>query len=1047
MRTLLLLIAFATSLLAIDTGEFSLIIMKEGKPLAQQKVIIFKKSDAVRIDNPGSYNKHAEFQTDSDGALYTVLPVGSYQMQVVTKSAGKPQAFVRKNFVIKKGKESQLIIMLKEDNTLAFEDEEAPKSASVEHNVTKAIAAEGFVQLTLRSAENDAAIEGARVFVKGLNVDVKSDKQGHVIIEAPVGEQTLSIIHSSFSAQTIKVNVLKDETVMKSVELTPAAMELEEFVVLAPQVEGSVAAVMAEERNSDSIASIIGAEQMSKQGDSNAASALKRVAGVTIMGGKYIYVRGLGDRYSATELNGMSLPSPNPTKRTVPLDMFPSGVIGTLQVQKSFTPDITGAFGGGYVNIRTKKSSDEDYVKLKLGLNAHDSYGDEVYSYKGAPSDWTGYDSSYRPFNEAFVASQDVVIGERKPSLKETPQQMQSMLQERDSNNYAEKIPMGGEAQLEVSKSWTINNDHKVSVLGSYGYKKESKLVSYTSHDYLTSKDGVQESTPDNTAVTDQFKTNYQHGGLLNLNYKYRNLDMGYTMLYVLNTLDQTRSVSGTFGENNSDELQNYFEWQERELWTNQFYGGVDYDLGVKNRFDVGFEYATASEYVPNDIYYDYTRLDASKPYEFQARQSRLTYNSRTTKDDLFNLTLKNRSMISFFSDEDYIELGLVSELKEREGRRLELTVQSKITDPAISTGSMNDILNYGNGTDLTYDVTSKPKDQFDASLSRNALYLKGLLKPLEGVDITYGGRYVDLSQSVDQYAVERNIVTTETNTLAFQKFLPSIGAKYAINDANQLKFAYGETFVYPDFREFVDAEFIHPVFLAKVSGNPDLIETDVQSVDLRYDFFFSPTDSVNFSTFYKHMANPIEDTQEFTTGTLPRYSFENSKSADLAGIEIGWYKNLGFLHSFFYHMVFSGNYTYIASQVQLSEEQKSKYVTQNRGLQGLSPQVLNLSLSYEESEDRTLNLSFNKMSERLMRVALKNGTVVYALDDYEVPPNLLDFTWIEQFKVDALNSKMAFTFKIKNILNDETLWKQGDNVTLKYKTGRSYSASISAKF
>lgn len=1047
MKIFILFLTLWTSLLAIDTGEFSLYVMKEGKPLSNQQIVIFKKDTAVRIDNPGAYNKHAEFETDGDGSLYTVLPVGAYQMQIVAKDNGVVQAFVRKNFIIKMHKESQLIIMLKNDNSVAFADEEAPKIAVEENNSTKTELVEGFFQLTLSSSEDKSSIEGARVFVKGLSIDVKTDKQGNVVIKAPVGLQTISIIHSSFSSQTLNVEVIKNETVMKLVELTPAAMELEEFVVLAPQVEGSVASVMAEERNSDSIASIIGAEQMSKQGDSNAASALKRVAGVTIMGGKYIYVRGLGDRYSSTELNGMSLPSPNPTKRTVPLDMFPSGVIGSLQVQKTFTPDVTGAFGGGYVNIRTKKSSDEDYVKLKLGLNAHDSVGTEVYSYDGAPSDWTGFDHSYRPFNDAFIQSQDVVLGERRPSLTDTPQEMKSMLQERNVNNYAEKVPMGGEGQIEVSKSWTIADEHEVSVLGSYNYKKEAKLVTFTSHDYITSRDGVQESTPDNTAVTDQYKTNFQHGGLLNLNYEFRNFDMGYTMLYVVNTIDQTRSVAGTFGENNSDELQSYFEWQERELFVNQVYAGLDYKLLVDNRLDVGFEYATASEYVPNDVFYDYRRTDSTQPYAFQARQSRLTYNSRTTDDELFNFTLKNRSMIPLLSEEDYVELGFVTESKIREGRRLELTVQSKITDPAVNTGSMNDILNYGDGTDLTYDVTSKPKDQFDATLDRNALYLKGLLKPLENVSVTYGGRYVDLRQSVDQYAVERNVVTTETNTLAFQKMLPSLGVKYEVNQENQLKFAYSETFVYPDFREFVDAEFIHPVFLAKISGNPDLIETDIQSLDARYDFFFSPTDSVNVSLFYKHMDNPIEDTQEFTTGTLPRYSFENSLAADLAGFELGWYKNLGFMHSLLDNMTFYGNYTYIASQVELSEEQKQKYVTQDRGLQGLSPQVLNLSISYEESEDRTLNLSYNKMAERLMRVALKNGTVVYALDDYEVPPDLLDFTWIEQFRVESLDTTMAFTFKVKNLLDDETIWKQGDNTTLKYKTGRSYSASISAKF
>jgi TonB-dependent receptor len=398
-------------------------------------------------------------------------------------------------------------------------------------------------------------------------------------------------------------------------------------------------------------------------------------------------------------------------------------------------------------------------------------------------------------------------------------------------------------------------------------------------------------------------------------------------------------------------------------------------------------------------------------------------------------------------SDEDYIELGYVQEDKEREGRRLELTMQSSITDPAVISGPMDGIIDYGTGDLLDFSISSQPKDQYNASLERNAFYFKGLMKPVEDLDLTFGMRHVDLKQSVEQYEIDsNNLVGTTTNSLEFTKNLPSLGAKYNFNEANQVRLAYSETFVYPDFREFVDAEFIHPVFLAKIAGNPDLVETDIQSIDFRYDYFFNKIDSISTSLFYKHMDNPIEDTQTFTTGTLPRYSFENSATADLAGIELSWYKNLGFLTSWLDNFVFSGNYTYIDSKVELTPEQQRKFVTQDRGLQGLSPQVLNLSFTYEESDNRTLNLSYNKMAERLMRVALKNGTVIYALDDYEVPPHLLDFTWTEQFKTDVFGD-MAFTVKIKNILDDETVWKQGDNITLQYKTGRSYSASLSAKF
>ncbi|MBD3825088.1 MAG: carboxypeptidase-like regulatory domain-containing protein, partial [Epsilonproteobacteria bacterium] len=576
MKYAILLIALISSLLAQGAGELSFYILKEGRALANQSVLIINQENKAKI---------GEYVSDSDGYLHALLPVGAYQLQVVAKDGKSAQAFVRKNFIIEANRESQIILSLKSDNSLAFTDVEAPKAATTAQAEVKKIE-NGTVQIALSSSEDKKPIEKARAFVKGMDVEMMSDAKGNILLTLPAGEHTLSIIHSDYSAQTVKVTVTAKENVMKFVELSPASMELEEFVVLAPNVEGSIASVVAEEKNSDSIASVIGSEQMSKQGDSNAASALKRVAGITLMGGKYIYVRGLGDRYSSTELNSMSLPSPNPIKRTVPLDMFPSSVIGSLQVQKSFSSDITGAFGGGYVNIRTKQTKDEDYVKLKMGVNAHSTMGKEATSYQGSKSDWSGYDSSYRPFSSTLNSAMTPTLGQRQPSLSFTNSQMQDFTTSRDLSPKKISVPMGREIGIEASQNLTISDDHEIGVLASYGYKNDAELREYTSYDYLISSAGVMTPTPDNTVTNNVYKDAIQHGGMLNISYSYENFDAKYTKLYVLNTLNQTRDAEGTFGENNSIEHQNYLEWQERELSIDQLSGGIDYTLlETENRF------------------------------------------------------------------------------------------------------------------------------------------------------------------------------------------------------------------------------------------------------------------------------------------------------------------------------------------------------------------------------------------------------------------------------------------------------------------------------
>ncbi|MDF1881445.1 TonB-dependent receptor [Sulfurimonas sp. MAG313] len=1048
MRSLILLITLVSSIWAIDTGTLSFFLMKDGTPLKSQEVIVFKKSEMALIDMPSTYNHHAEFITDEDGYIHTVLPVGTYQLQLVAKVNNIPQAYVKKPFVIEKNKESQLIVSLKEDNTIAFEDSESPKAHDIVVDTNNTAKEKGFVLISLVSSEDDKPVKDARIFVQGESVDVKSDASGNVSLNLLEGEYTISIIHSNFSAQTLKLQVIANETVNKFYEMSPASMELEEFVVLAPQVEGSVAAAIAEERNSESIGNIVGAEQMARQGDSNAASALKRVAGITLIGGKDIYVRGLGDRYSATELNSMALPSPNPIKRTIPLDMFPSSIIGSLEVQKTASADITSGFGGGYVNVRTKKSTDDDYVKFKIGLNAHDSYGKNAVTSENGFNDWTGYDDTFRPFPDGFVNDSKPVVGEAKPELILSNQEIQQMLQQRDVNRQIQSVPLGTELGMEVGTSFDLGDEQELSILATYDYKSRAKLVEYISHDYLISSAGDIQGL-DNTAANNLYRTTVQHGGILNASYRLHNFDVGYTLLYVLNTLDQTRDIEGSFGENNSEELQTYFEWQERELFVNQINGGVDYKLFVDNRFNFGAEYAKASEYVPNDVQYTYLRNQSNEPYQFKRRESQLVFDNRETKDDLSSFYVNNKSMIDLLSEEDYLEFGAMTELKERTYRRVQLQIKSLISnnDPITRTGNPNDIINEGDGSNLDPTLTSQPKDQYNADSKRTAFYFKSMLKPTETMDITFGVRQVDYEQVVDQFKVRSTIVVTEENTLAFKKTLPSISLKYGLTESQQLRFAYSETYVAPDIREFVNSEFIHPVYLAKVSGNPDLIETDIKSIDARYEYYLSSTDMFSFAMFYKDMTNPIEDTRKDTTGTIPRFSFQNAAAAQLAGLELSWYNHLGAISPWFEDLVFSGNYTHIRSSVELTQEQKQTLVTQERNLQGLSPNVINLALSYEDLGTRIVTLSYNKMDERLMRVAIKNGEVILGLDDYEIPPDVVDFTWIEKFNVSALNASMALTFKAKNLLNSETQWQQGGKTTLIYKTGRSYSLSLSSKF
>lgn len=1036
MKKLILLLFFTISLLiGAQKGSASLFVFFNGEPYTGMD---------VNIDGKVTY------KTDAKGLVKVYLDAGRHEAKIMQD--GIPLAYFK--FNVTAGESTQAIITLKEKGKSAKVDVEEPggvkQESSVERMEKMKNLPKGYLLGTVLSSEKKEPVEKVKIYVKGFPVDATTDKKGIFNLELPEGNYSLSVIHPNYSTQTVEnVVITAKETTNRTIEVTPAGLELAEFVVLAPHIEGSVAALVDEQKKSDVIADIVGSEQMSKRGDSNAAAALKRVSGLTIIGGKSIYVRGLGDRYASVELNNMPLPSPNPLKRVVPLDVFPAGVIGSMQVQKTFSPDIPGTFGGGYINIRTRNIPDEDYVKVTIGSEMHSSYGESVSTYKGGSSDWTGFDD-YRKMDSSLVSFAKIKEGSSIASIGSlTPAEQQAMIdtiKKREMKPQQTTVPLGKSVSVELSRNYDYG-EHEFGVLFNYAYKTKSKAVDYNKYRYeiANSKTGELEDTPTSESVVHLYRDSIEHGGMLNLSYKLGDLKTKYTKFYVHNTTNTMRVNEGTFGENSVKKREYYLDWDERTINLDQLIGEYNYALHYDMKLDFGVESAIAEQYQPGNIEYDYYYNNSLDDYVFSLPNSQLNSEYVTSNDTLNSFYLKNKMMFPVSSDKDYLEIGYTQESKEREAdiARYRLDPSNTFNDPAGSS----DIDTLLGTTDQTLFLNSTEKDQYDAKLQRHGSYLKAFLKPIESLEISGGMRNVEYKQILSRYDVVDNIVVKDDRTFDISKELPSLGIKYNFNESNQLRFAYYKSFITPDIREFVPTTFKHPDQVALISGNEDLIETDILSYDIRYEYYFDKIDNISFAYFVKNLDNPIEDTQEFSSSGLTKYTFENSKSATMNGFELSWLKKMDFIHSSLEPLSISGNYTSIESQVVLTEDQKDRFVTQSRGLQGLSPQILNLSFRYEEEDGRSLNLSYNKMSERLMKVAIKNGNTIVGQDDYEVPADILDFVWIEKIKLDLFENDLAFKLKYGNILNGETVWKQEDKTTYSYKAGSTVSASLSLKY
>ena len=262
-------------------------------------------------------NGKDSYMTDADGSVEIDLNVGFHQIEIFGKASdGNHLGYAREQIEIKESRDTQAIVSFSKEDSIPAINVDTPLGKLGGRESYLKHSAKGVLEGIVLTSDKNMPISNARVFVKGTSIDAKTDDNGKFSIKIPADSHvSISIVHSEYSSQTINNLVVeKDSSISTEVKLTPASMELEEFIVLAPKISGSIASIMQEEKQSNSISNILGSEEFSKKGDSDAASALKRVTGVTLIGGKNIYVRGLGDRYSNIEMNSMPLPSPDPTK-------------------------------------------------------------------------------------------------------------------------------------------------------------------------------------------------------------------------------------------------------------------------------------------------------------------------------------------------------------------------------------------------------------------------------------------------------------------------------------------------------------------------------------------------------------------------------------------------------------------------------------------------------------------------------------------------------------------------------------------------------------
>jgi TonB-dependent receptor len=861
----------------------------------------------------------------------------------------------------------------------------------------------------------------------------------------------------------------------------------EEVVVEGRSLRASEALV--QERLQDaSVVDTLGAEAITRLGDSTVAASLRRMPGLSLVADKFVYIRGLGERYSATSLNGSDIPSPDLTRNVIPLDIFPTAIVESVRVQKTWSPDLPANFGGGNVNIRTRGIPDSFEFNFELTTGTNTENSGKALSYEGGDDDDLGTDDGTRAMpreiSDALVqyqgnlsvqniltfmqrADSDATLADAQAfnrSLGASLNRNVAIKEESISPDVGLKASLGNRFELPQ------NTQIGFSLGGTYDNvwrETQRKSINITFPDERT--DTVNRSTHAvNMSAT--AGVGLQRGD---------EHEVSVTGLFLRNT-DDDASIRDFFNENReiSDGLgfRNYrLRFEEREMTNWQ----------VQGRHIIGEDTRQLSilqwlpDWLPQETaitwFYSDSRATTDIPNE-------VTVTSTTTTDPVTAQVLSEAvALQSTAADYRYTDLedqvedsgwdftlpfnvgrSLIA-LKggSRHSRKVRTYRQSQfslgplaVSDPSVLTGSVNDVFSDSTILDPANNFV------FARQGSNNQSYIAATMTDaiFGVVDWTYdetwrlatGARWEDYRQaavdwnphgfSLSDPQVSTDPAILRRGVFASDDLYPAASLTYMgdwLADTFQLRFGWSRTAIRPDLREVTDASYIDPITEIVTRGNSGVVPADVDNYDIRAEWRFGGGDSLSVTLFDKEIAQPIEFFESAASDTTIAREIVNADSAYVRGIEIEALKQLDFLGDLGRMFFVQGNLTVQESEL-VAGPRADAPTSPAREMAGASPYVANLMLGFDSADGKhTASLIYNVFGERLF-VAGRNG----APDGFEQPFNSVDltYTW---FPSDSLTIKT----KAQNLLDEEIEIERGGIITYHEKPGASISLSASYRF
>jgi len=911
--------------------------------------------------------------------------------------------------------------------------------------------ATGTIRGRVLDSANGEAMIGVTAVIKELGVYGITDIDGnYVITNVPVGEQTVTYQITGYQPSATKVTVGTGKAAVANVTLNYKVSS--EVVVTAKRVSNTDASLLSKRKKAAAAQDAISAEQISKSPDNDAGDAVKRVTGITLVGGKYIYIRGLGERYTTVEFNGALVTSPEPDKRVVPLDIFPTGILDNLTVAKTYTAEMPAEFVGGLLQINSKDFPEEREAKVSVttGFNTittlqdFKTFGTSALGYMGFADSSTRtlpnlLDKAGKKINTLFYTKDQInEFGREAANTQWTPGSSKAFLPFGFNVSFGNTYDLGDNRKLGVSAS---------ALFREASNNVESTFTNFTTSGAKTDNFAIKESTY-TTAKSALLTLGYAPG----LNDKFK-----FTSMTSQLSTDTVKVASGFNDEYSADSRQTIMQGVFNTTYINQLSGEHHFKDFLESTLDYTVSHSFSNRNEPDSRYSLYVSPaggGAQKiiespdegPSRINSRHNESLIDIRGNYSIPFYQWTGLKSKITFGSQTMFRD----RESATRRFRFLNLSTNANLQ--SILDQPLEQILTSGN---IDYDNLARfqefteATDTYSGSHRVYAGYSQVDVPIVSALRFVVGTRYEKSQMSVrtfDQF----NASAPKVANINADSVLPSATLIYSITSDLNLRLSGSQTIARPDFKEMSPFRFTNVVdrrsffgagatALAGLGFTQELKQTQSTNADIRLEWFPSVAEIIAITGFYKDIRSPLE-TVAFRSGSSYAVTVANiDGGATVMGGEFEIRKNAGFIGSFLKPLTLATHVAIVDSRITF--DKVSEYTNKSRAMQGQSPYVINISADWNvESWGSVFTLLYNVYGARIIEAGTGG-----LQDFYEQPNGRLDASYRQKITDSA---SLRFTAaNLTDVTRRVTIGKDSDLVQFTDRYGISYGFGFDMKF